>query len=798
MRSPVRLLLVSALLATGLNAHALTQYVSPDGDDDNPGTAESPIQTLDRALERSATKILMRHGNYFLPPTSTVIPAGVVVRGGLEPYYLDEDEETIWAADHRRTVLLKTEIQRTAGFILSPTEGGNMEGGVLENVTILGGFTSVEMRAGSRMTDVILGGGTSSTVLAQSGSTEIPSILDRVQITGGGGSGIQVAATGSMIIRDTLVRNTGGRGISITGTGNTLVENSVIQGSNSDGIAILGGNEVTILNNRILRNSESGILVRQMNPTIMGNLIERNDDGLRIINSSESVISQNTVVSNRTSGIFLNRSTPEISHNIIASNALFGVMEEKELEEPTVGGPLVGNLFWNNNPANYLDEGDDEWDTADELNTNIINTVPPEGNIVEDPLFTNAARYDYTLKPDSPAINKAPVPELLTIDLHGNPRSEDLGKDDETPTDLGAFEYHPLLRTRFATEYFLESVDPDFGASVKTSPNWRFLAASPFNPGGATFLPGRLRVWSEENDTFAAVARNPVDMTTPADKIAIVRSSLAMREGINGLTARFRFPGHEPPDLVPIYVLETGKDLAPSTDGREYELIFDLRQGRYRDISLDDMDEYPVEYVFDLLDFSGVPVRPEVDITSFEYELVDRDLFELQFNESVEHFDFSDGVEGWESVNLAPIFRAPIMRYSGIRSALEMVRPADTDPENSYFGAWVSPPIELVPGTRLRIEMRVSSNRPLEQRAGMRMRFATEEFSFSNEVVIASAFDGPALPSEEGSVYTMYTTIPEDLNETTARFYWDMWNFGEPTRQGSLFLEEFIITRTSD
>ncbi|MCC5876340.1 MAG: right-handed parallel beta-helix repeat-containing protein, partial [Candidatus Sumerlaeia bacterium] len=388
MKNPARLLLVSTLLATGINAAALTQYVSPEGNDDNPGTAEAPLQTLDRALERNATEILMRHGNYFLAPTSTVVPAGVVIRGGLEPYYVADEDETIWAADQRRTVLLKTEIQRTAGFILSPTEGGNMEGGVLEDVTILGGFTSVEMRDGSRMTNVILGGGTSSTVLAQIGNTQLPAILDGVQITGGGGSGVQIAATGSMIIRDTVIRSTGGRGISVTGTGNTLIENSVIQGSNSDGIAILGGNEVTILNNRILRNAESGILVRQTNPTIMGNLIERNDDGLRIINSSESLISQNTVVSNRTSGIFLNRSTPEISYNIIASNQLFGVMEEKELEEPMVGGPLVGNLFWSNEPANYLDEGDDEWDTADELNTNLLNTVPPEGNIVEDPLFT--------------------------------------------------------------------------------------------------------------------------------------------------------------------------------------------------------------------------------------------------------------------------------------------------------------------------------------------------------------------------------------------------------------------------
>ncbi|MCC5876867.1 MAG: hypothetical protein JJU11_11665, partial [Candidatus Sumerlaeia bacterium] len=413
-------------------------------------------------------------------------------------------------------------------------------------------------------------------------------------------------------------------------------------------------------------------------------------------------------------------------------------------------------------------------------------------------LFTNASRYDYTLKADSPAVNMSPTPELLTVDLHGNPRTEDLGKDDETPTDLGAFEYQPRLMTNFATEYFLESADPDLGVNIKTSPNWKFIAASPFNPGGATFLPGRIRIWSEESDTFAAVARNPVDMNFPADKIAIVRSSLAMREGINGLTSRFRYTGHELADLVPIYVLETGKNLAPKKDGREYEMIFDLRQGRYRDISLDDMSEYPIDFVFDLLDFSGVPVRPEIDITGFEFELVDRDLFELQFNETVEHFTFSDGVEGWESTNLAPIFRAPIVRYSGLRSALEMVRPVDADPANSYFGAWVSPPIEIVPGTRLRIEMRVSSNRPLEQRPGMRLRFASEEFSFSNEVVVASAFNGPALPSEDGSVYVMYTSIPEDFTETSARFFWDMWNFGEPTRQGSLFLEDFIITRTSD
>lgn len=779
---------------------ATTRYVSTEGDDGNPGTSKAPVETIDRAIELGATRILMEHGNYFLPATSTIIPPGVVVRGGYlrVPSVDPEDEEDRWFPDHAQTILLKTEIPRTAAFILSPTDSSVVEGGVLENVTILGGFASVELRAGARLTEVILGGGTSSTVLVQQGVAQWPSILDSVQITGGGGAGIQVAGNGNLIARNTMVRNVGGRGISITGTGNVLVEHCVIQGSGSDGIGVLGGGEVTLLNNRILRNSDSGIVVRTTNTIIKGSLLERNEFGIRIIDSSSSLVAYNTIVDNRSSGIFMERSTPDLMYNIIATNRFHGVMEEKELEEDTVGGAVVGNLFWNNTPAQYFDEGDFPWNTADELNINLLNEGPTEDNIVVDPLFAGQAYYDYKLEEDSPAIDRAPAPEMLTTDLDGNQRSVTLRGVAATATDLGAFERQENFVTSFGAEYYLESANPDTGARIKTSPNWYHNSESPFNEIHARYLPGRIRIWSDTLESYGYVARVPEDFEIPVDKIAVSRVTVAKPDGFTGIGMRLRYPIHNPPDVIPLYLVETSNDYPPLPEGRTYEVIFDPRQGEYRTMSLEDQEPYRMGFAFEITDFIDVPWRPYLDMKKFELELIDRDLFDLQFNTEVARYTFNDGTDGWQSSNLTPLFQSPIMRYSGTRQALEFVRPVNNNPEQSYYGIWASPAHDIPQGARIRIEARISSNRPVDQRPGMRLRLATEAFAFSNELVIEGAFRGPALPAEDGSTYIMYATIPVGIKDKEYYFIWEILNFFDPTRVGSIFLEEVIITRTAD
>ena len=53
MKCPIRhLLLLAVLPFLGTPALASTLYVSPSGDDDNPGTEDRPMATLERARDQ--------------------------------------------------------------------------------------------------------------------------------------------------------------------------------------------------------------------------------------------------------------------------------------------------------------------------------------------------------------------------------------------------------------------------------------------------------------------------------------------------------------------------------------------------------------------------------------------------------------------------------------------------------------------------------------------------------------------------------------------------------------------------
>lgn len=784
------------LLTATLNAQALTIHVSTAGNDENPGTMEEPVQTLTKALDRNATEIIMEHGDYLLPQTTTVIPAGVVVRGGYKSATLD-DGEFVWQPCALPTILLKTEFRGHPAFHLAPAASGGTEGGVMEHVRILGGFASVEMREGSRMTEVELGGGTTFTILLQQGNENRPALLERVRITGGGGAGIFVSGNSHLVLRDSLIRDVGGRGIDIVGSGSVLVEDSVIMRSGSDGVSISGNAAVGLFNNRILRSGESGVRARQSSPIIRGCLLERNADGIKLIDSHGSIIAHCTIVENRSSGISLERSTPDLHYNIIAKNNLYGVWEEMHSEEYFLGGDLVGNLFHDNFPGAYLDEGEEPYSSQEEININIQNEGLVEGNLVADPLFVNPAIYDYTLKPDSPAIDRAPADPDLETDLAGNPRNVALGdKNDNGVTDLGAFERQPHLRTAFGAEYWLLSAEPGTGKEIRRSPNWTFNPTSPFGEISARFLPGRLRFWSQENTSFGSIVRETKDLRASTDELVVLRATVAGPTGHGTLTPRLRINAHEASDFYSNLVIEGSKAIPPTAQGRQYEMVFDPRQGKYRTIPVEDLSSHPFAFSFDLLDFQIYPIKPYLDITGFEVEYVDRDLYDLQFNELLAHYKFDDGVNGWVSSNLSPEFKAPLMRYSGTREALEIVRPVDSDPGADYFGAWESPRLEVEPGTRLRVEARVSTNQDLESIPSFRFRISSTDFSYTLETGIAGLLNGPALPSRDGSVYTFYSTVPAGLEEDEIFVFFDLVAFDEPNRVGSVFLEELIITKT--
>jgi hypothetical protein len=70
------------------------------------------------------------------------------------------------------------------------------------------------------------------------------------------------------------------------------------------------------------------------------------------------------------------------------------------------------------------------------LSQNIIQLEEFPGNSTEDPLFTNAPEGDYSLLPNSPAVDAAGLAGAPPVDVEGNPRPLGAGPD------MGAFESH--------------------------------------------------------------------------------------------------------------------------------------------------------------------------------------------------------------------------------------------------------------------------------------------------------------------------------------------------------------------
>ncbi|EKD25737.1 MAG: hypothetical protein ACD_79C01532G0001, partial [uncultured bacterium] len=206
---------------------------------------------------------------------------------------------------------------------------------------------------------------------------------------------ITSAVSGFTILNSVV--NASSYGIYCNPNSNVAITDNVIT-SVGTGIMLAGHNNYPVLNNRICNNSRDGIILHVSTTLITNNFIYKNGwSGIISKNSPcKPKIYNNTLVENRRGIVYDFYATPEIENNIVVNSISEGVGDIRY---------ATGIIYPYNDVFNN--------------GTNYSRCSAGTGAISADPLFTNAATYDYTLQAGSTCIN-AGNPSSAFSDANGS------------------------------------------------------------------------------------------------------------------------------------------------------------------------------------------------------------------------------------------------------------------------------------------------------------------------------------------------------------------------------------------
>ncbi|MEE8348942.1 MAG: S8 family serine peptidase, partial [Acidobacteriota bacterium] len=254
------------------------------------------------------------------------------------------------------------------------------------------------------------------------------------------GQGIRISNSEALIKHNTVgsTQGSSGDGIWVSGTSSkVLAVDNVVEGNGRYGMTFLQGAEGLLQRNLIQDNSMSGLrLEGGARGEIHSTRFLGNGSGIQSVASTlllfDSLIF-GSIQSTAGDGVFATAGSVEIQNSTFFGNSGFGLNLSGAL-------PTVSHSIFHQNAL-----GDLSGASSDDFFSNLIANGEFEGvngNLAGDPLFAEPLNQDFSLQPDSPAIDRGNIDlSMSSLDLLSHERAVDGDGDGVAQRDLGAIEF---------------------------------------------------------------------------------------------------------------------------------------------------------------------------------------------------------------------------------------------------------------------------------------------------------------------------------------------------------------------
>jgi len=433
----------AADFATGTPASAprlpAVYFVSPAGDDANPGTAARPWRTIQQAADTLAAgdAVYIRAGTY----EERVRPQNSGESGKLITY-------AAYPGEHPVIDGIQVELPADQAGLFEITDRSFIK---------VSGLKVINARTDRNSNGILVDRSADITI-------------EKCSTYNTRSSGIGVWASRNVVVDGNEIELAGAGGdqesLSVAVTDNFEVKNNVLRGGgDKEGICLKDGStNGQVYRNEVYGVSKVGIYVDAWDKTtgdiwIYQNIVHGTTDGDGIALASEMggllrnvYVHNNVVFSNRFIGLDVSRNGEKVVHQMrnikVVNNTFYDNGGDWggciSMDNPDAAEVVIRNNLCSQNRSFELSVSRDVPDPAVTVENNLIFSYKgdlADGEITGvattggDPFFVDAGAQDFRLRPDSPAIDRAAAVDAPKVDFDG--RSRPAG----AAVDIGAFEY---------------------------------------------------------------------------------------------------------------------------------------------------------------------------------------------------------------------------------------------------------------------------------------------------------------------------------------------------------------------